>query len=123
MLATEPVPTLLNGEKLLGFAAVAKRLPGHRGTGALNPSTVFRWITKGVRAANGEVVRLEAVRIGGAWRTSVEALARFSAKLTEAATARPNSPTTAPPAPTPRARRRAEEAASKQAEAIFGRAG
>src|SRR5687767_2913000 len=82
-----PTPSLLTrGEKLYSPAAVAKasRVPGHRGGSHVNGSTLFRHITKGVRAANGEVIRLEAVRIGHRWLTSVEALARFAERLTAA---------------------------------------
>jgi hypothetical protein len=39
-------------------------------------STVFRWVTKGVRG-----VRLEAVRLGNRWLTSAEALQRFVERL------------------------------------------
>ena len=76
---------LLNGEPLHSLAAVAASLPGHRRNAHVNAATVFRWITRGVRAADGELVRLEAVRLGTAWRTSSEAVARFSARLTSAA--------------------------------------
>jgi Protein of unknown function (DUF1580) len=58
-------------------------LPGTHGK-PLNFSTVWRWILKGVLAADGERrVKLEAVRLGGRWVTSREALQRFSESLTE----------------------------------------
>jgi hypothetical protein len=43
-------------------------------------STIFRWATSG---AHG--VRLDAVRIGGQWITSIEAVRRFIHASTEAA--------------------------------------
>src|SRR5262249_11181216 len=42
-------------------------------------STLLRWINPGVRG-----VRLEAVRLGGRWVTSREALQRFADRLTAA---------------------------------------
>jgi hypothetical protein len=36
----------------------------------------------GTKAPDGRVVRLEAIRLGGRWLTSVEALQRFAAALT-----------------------------------------
>jgi hypothetical protein len=45
-------------------------------------STLLRWIGKGARAHSGEVVRLEAIRLGSRWHTSQEALQRFAAALT-----------------------------------------
>jgi hypothetical protein len=47
----------------------------------LGPSTVFRWIIKGLPAAAGGRVRLEAVRRGRKWFTSHAALRRFFAAL------------------------------------------
>jgi hypothetical protein len=108
------------GEKLYSPAAAAKAstIPGHRGGAHLNGSTIFRHITKGVRAANGELIRLEAARVGGRWLTSLEAIARFSAKLTDAALHTDDTPPTNPP--TPAARTRAASKASKELDAILG---
>lgn len=44
-------------------------------------ATVFRWITRGLPAAVGGRVRLEAVRRGRKWLTSRAALRRFFAAL------------------------------------------
>src|SRR4051812_17158176 len=78
------VAPLLNGEKLYSPAALAKasNVPGHRGGSHLNSSSIFRFIVKGRRGKNGEWIRLEAVRVGSRWLTSLEALGRFVAKLT-----------------------------------------
>jgi excisionase family DNA binding protein len=56
-LATETVITL---------EEAAKRL-------LVNPSTVLRWVTQGTKG-----LKLEAFRVGGRWRTSMEALQRFA---------------------------------------------
>ncbi|MEK6236566.1 MAG: DUF1580 domain-containing protein [Planctomycetales bacterium] len=44
----------------------------------MHPSTIHRWRDPGLRG-----VRLEAIRIGGAWHTSMEAFQRFCEALTE----------------------------------------
>ncbi|VTS01854.1 : DUF1580 [Gemmata massiliana] len=69
----------------LSLSAAGRLFPGHRGGAAVDPSTVFRWRTKGTRTAAGAVVKLEAVRVGGRWLTSRGAVARFVAALTAAA--------------------------------------
>jgi hypothetical protein len=85
---------LLNGEPLVSLTAAGLLLPAHRGPGRVGGPTVFRWITRGVRAVDGRVVRLEAVRVGSRWLTSTAAIQRFSAALSAPAT------TPMPPAPT-----------------------
>jgi hypothetical protein len=45
-------------------------------------STLVRWITVGCRGPSGERVKLEALRIGGRWVTSREALQRLAERLT-----------------------------------------
>jgi len=72
----------LSTEKLLSFAQAAKALPGHRGDGPCNPSTLWRWSKTGCRAADGRMVRLETVKLGGRSLTSEEALQRFAERLT-----------------------------------------
>ena len=64
-------------EKLRSFAEAASRLPALRGGKSVNPSTVWRWTKRGVRARNGVLVRLEAIKVGGTCCTSDEALLRF----------------------------------------------
>jgi hypothetical protein len=41
-------------------------------------SCILRWVLDGVRLKSGQKVRLEAVRLGGRWITSMEALQRFA---------------------------------------------
>jgi hypothetical protein len=70
-------------EKLRSFAEAASRLPALRGGKAVNPSTVWRWTTRGVRARNGELIRLECLKVGGTCCTSDEALLRFFRALSD----------------------------------------
>jgi hypothetical protein len=83
-------------EKLRSFAEAARRLPALRGGKSVNPSTVWRWATRGVRARDGVLVRLESLKVGGTCCTSDEALLRFFRALSsDAATsclALPSSP-------------------------------
>ena len=65
----------VNSETLLTVRQVARRIPGQRGK-PINISAIYRWIQRGVDGR-----RLEAVRIGGRFYTSVEALERFSEPL------------------------------------------
>jgi hypothetical protein len=70
---------------------------------------VLRWILKGAKAPDGSRVRLEAVRLGGRWFTSREAIQRFAAALTPRVDDEP--------APVPRsegAQRRASERTARE---------
>jgi hypothetical protein len=76
-------------------------------------STLLRWILQGAKSANGERVRLEAVRLGSRWVTSAEALQRFAEALTPCLDA--------PPAAAPRTlaqRARAAERAGRKLEEL-----
>jgi hypothetical protein len=118
----QDVPTILNGEQLYSPAGLAKALqnvPGSRGGMSINGSTIFRFITK-ARTVNGVPIRLEAVRVGSRWLTSVEAFGRYIAKLTAASL--PSDTPTPTPAPTPRQRQQAVTKASAQADKVFGKA-
>jgi hypothetical protein len=64
-------------EKLRSFAEAASRLPALRGGKSVNPSTVWRWTRRGVRARDGMLVRLESLKVGGTCCTTDEALFRF----------------------------------------------
>lgn len=77
----------------------------------VNPATVFRWVTKGVRGPAGRVY-LEAVRIGSRWVTSDAAFARFVAATTPS-----RAPVPPAPPPSPSARHAAGEAAGRQLDA------
>lgn len=67
----------ISQENLITFTQLAGALPRRRANRPVHCSTIHRWRSKGLRG-----VRLEAVRIGGAWHTSWEAFQRFTEKLT-----------------------------------------
>jgi hypothetical protein len=97
-------------ETTLGLAEAARRLPSYRRGSPVSPSTLWRWITDGVKLPGGQMVRLEAARLGGRWLTSVEALARFAAAQTPTFGGGGSPPEPPPAAPTrSRAQRAAEE--------------
>jgi hypothetical protein len=109
---SEPVPQVLSeiqDGQGLALSAAGRLFPGHRGGSAVDPSTVFRWVTAGAKTPAGGRVRLEAVRVGGRWLTSRGAVARFVAALTVAA-----DPSPTPPPRSPDARRRASEKAGER---------
>lgn len=100
----------------LSLAAAGRMFPAHRGPGAINPSTVYRWATSGAKEPSGRLVKLEAVRVGGRWLTSRAAVARFVAALTAAA-----APTSTPAPPitrTPAARQKAADRAAAKLKAM-----
>jgi hypothetical protein len=94
-------------EKLEPLAMMASRIPPARGAKKTALSTILRWILAGTKAPSGETVRLEAIRLGGRWMTSQEALQRFIERLTPEV--RSDAPVTRSPARRERASRRAEQ--------------
>jgi hypothetical protein len=72
----------LTEETLLSISQAARRLPPGRRGRPVSFACVLRWILDGIPGPDGQRVRLEAVRLGGRWLTSVEALSRFAAALT-----------------------------------------
>ena len=69
----------ISSEDLLSFAEATRRLPGRP-----NISTLHRWRLHGVRG-----IKLESVLIGGRRYTSIEALERFSMRMTSVAERKP----------------------------------
>ena len=67
----------ISTEQLLPPPQAAKLLPARRRGRPIHISTIHRWMSTGIRG-----VRLESLRIGGALHTSIEALQRFSDRLT-----------------------------------------
>jgi hypothetical protein len=101
----------LQNEKLLSLSQAAKLLPSYRRERPVSLSCLLRWVLDGVRTPNG-VIRLEAVRMGGRWITSAEALERFAAAQT---------PTFEQPTVSPRAlasRQQAVERADRRLESL-----
>ena len=82
-------------EQLLTLAQAARLRPPGRAGRPTSPSTLYRWATHGIRG-----FRLEAVRFGSVWYTSVEAMQRFVNQLSSqaSASAAPTPPATAPAA-------------------------
>src|SRR5215471_407670 len=68
----------LRNETILSLAAAARNLPPGRRGRPVTLSCILRWVLDGVRLKSGQKVRLEAVRLGGRWITSMEALQRFA---------------------------------------------
>ena len=69
-------------EQILTFAEAARQSRPGRAR-SLAPSTLWRWHRKGISG-----VRLETICLGGIRYTSVEALQRFFAAVTEAKSAK-----------------------------------
>ena len=76
----------VNAEHVVTLSQLAKRLPCRRSERPVHPATIHRWRNPGVRG-----VRLDCVRIGGIWHTSLEAYQRWVERLTAA---EPHSDTT-----------------------------
>lgn len=111
-----PVLTEIQSGEGLSLAAAGRLFPGHRGGRAVDPSTIFRWVTKGTTVGE-RTVRLEAVRAGARWLTSRPAVGRFVAALTAAASPDP-ARLKPPPARSPTARQRAAARAAAALEAM-----
>jgi hypothetical protein len=69
-------------ESLMSFDDVTKRLPRTFRGKRLHVSTLHRWVQGGLRSRDGQIVRLEMVKVGGQSCTSEEALQRFFDRLT-----------------------------------------
>lgn len=73
---------MLLNETTLSLTDACKILPTGRNGSKPHIGTLTRWINDGVTTADGTNVRLEALRLGGKWVTSKEALQRFAERLT-----------------------------------------
>jgi hypothetical protein len=94
-------------ETLLALKDAAARIPSSRAGRPTHAATIFRLIRAG---------KLEGIRLGGRWVTSVEALQRYADRETRAALG--DEPE---PAPAITRRRAAEiERAERDAVAIWG---
>lgn len=78
----------VNTEALVTFSQLARRLPHRRNGRPTHVSTIHRWRASGLHG-----VRLDAVRVGGSWLTSLEAYSRFCASLTVVAGGESAAPT------------------------------
>jgi hypothetical protein len=102
----------LSSESTLSLAQAARLLPAGRKGRPVTLSCVLRWVLRGAKAPDGKVVRLEALRLGGRWLTSREALQRFAERLTPQVESQSQLPRT------PDQRQRASERAAKQLERL-----
>ena len=68
-------------ETLLSLPDAAKRLPSFRRGRPVTTKCVLSWVVEGIRTPQG-MIRLEAIRMGGRWLTSVQALERFAVAQT-----------------------------------------
>ncbi len=73
---------MINLANSLSLPQAAKRLPPSRNGRPVSTSTLVRWILHGLLGPDGEIVRLEAVRLGSRWVTDEGALQRFVERLT-----------------------------------------
>jgi hypothetical protein len=103
--------TPLTAESLMSLAQAARQLPPGRRGRPVGLSCVLRWVLHGVPGPDGRRVRLEAVRLGGRWVTSREAIQRFAERLTPLVEGAP-----AAASRTPERRRRASERAAAKLE-------
>jgi hypothetical protein len=103
----------VTSDSTLTLMQASRILPTGRNGSRPHLSTLIRWIIEGVRLADGRRVRMEAVRLGGKWITSREALQRFTAALTPVL-----SDTPPPPPRTPGKRQRASERAACELEKL-----
>jgi hypothetical protein len=72
----------LSTESPISLNEAARSVPPSRSAKRTHLSTILRWILKGAKAPSGEIVKLEALRLGGKWITTREALQRFAEALT-----------------------------------------
>jgi transcriptional regulator with XRE-family HTH domain len=110
-MSHEPARPLIE-ERLLSLAEAAARVPSFCPGRRTSVGCIMRWILKGVKTTSG-LVRLKAIRLGGRWLTSVEALERFAAAQTPDLESKPALPGT------PAARRRASEEAAGDLHRTF----
>lgn len=99
-------------ESTLSLSHAARLLPAGRGDRPVSLSCVLRWVLRGARSPNGDLVRLDALRLGGRWITSREAIQRFAEALT------PRLVDDARVRRTPTARQRASERADRALEKL-----
>ena len=71
----------LSSESLISLRQAARSLPPARRGRPVTLSCLLRWVLSGVQTPAGRVC-LEAIRLGGRWLTSREALQRFAERLT-----------------------------------------
>lgn len=71
------------------LSEAAGQFPPFRTGRPVQVATLTRWITDGVRARNGGLIKLKAKRLPGRWVVTDEAVAEFVEALTNDQTASP----------------------------------
>jgi hypothetical protein len=99
----------LTTETPLPLNEAVKFIPPARNGKATHFGTVLRWILSGCKDPDGRTVRLEALRLGGRWMTSREAIQRFAEALTPQLE---SAPTLVKPRPATKRQRESERAAA-----------
>jgi hypothetical protein len=66
----------------LSLRQAAERTPPTKGDKPVHPSTVGKWVTRGVRLRDGSRLRLAAIRYPGGWKLTADSLAAFLDRLT-----------------------------------------
>lgn len=103
----------LLSEDLKPLTVIRKQLPSAHGTGPVHLSTLHRWASRGVRRkSDGQLVKLQVIRLGSMVTTSTEALRRFLDALNEPASDKSQIET-------PAANQRKARAAAKKLEAVL----
>jgi len=78
----EALAATLVAERLVPVLSLAALLPPSRSGKPLARQAAWRWVTKGLPGPDGVRVRLESIRVGRRWLTSLAAVARFFARTT-----------------------------------------
>jgi hypothetical protein len=103
----------LSTESVLSLKEAAKLLPPGRLGRPTSFACLWRWVLSGARAPDGGTVKLEALRLGGRWVTSRQALQRFAERLTPRVDDDP-----APLPRSPARRQREDERAARKLDEI-----
>jgi hypothetical protein len=103
----------ITSESPLSLSQATHLLPLSRQGRPVTLGCILRWILHGAKGPDGQRVRLEAIRLGGRWITSREALQRFAEALTPRLS---NDP--APRSRTPRRRQKASGRAASELEKL-----
>lgn len=104
----------ISSESTISLSEAARLLPPGRRGRPVSLSCVLRWVFSGAPGPSGERVRLEALRLGGRWITSREAMQRFAERLTPCLESAPQTSTPR----TPGARRRNSDRAAEELQRL-----
>ena len=68
-------------ERVVSFSEATKRLPKSARGKKIHVCALYRWAQGGLKSYDGQIVRLETIRVGGTTCTSLEAMQRFFERL------------------------------------------